>query len=141
MEPVTPADEARTDLLCQAFQACIDGPEPAAERTAEFTIDGAAYYRVTPAQRTALLVMATRRVWNLNAAIEDPQLPHQIVSIRVADGIAVTCNCLRRPGPVPGGTRGAPRQLIAVRAGTVPFTVPEALAAWRGWHEKQGVQV
>jgi hypothetical protein len=139
-----PAAEARLDALLCAFQGCIDGPEPGAERTAQFTIDGAAYYAVTPGQRTALMIVASlqasRRIWNLNAVMEDPSLPHQIISVRVPGGLAVTCNCLILPGPVPG-RRGRPRQLIASRSDREAASAREVLAAWRNWHEKRGVIV
>jgi hypothetical protein len=72
--------------------------------------------------------------------LEDPALPHQVVQLRIAGGTAVTCNCLRGKGPVPG-SRGAPRQLIAVRTGNNVFTISEVLAAWRGWHEEQGIEL
>jgi hypothetical protein len=120
------------DALCQAFQAAIDGPEPAAARTAQFTVDGAAYYAVTPGQRTALMVLAPWRVWNLNATRRDPELPHQFVSLKIAAGLAVTCNCL---------ARGCPRQFIATHGDGEALDGSEALALWRGWHERRGVKV
>jgi hypothetical protein len=139
---VTPAAEARLDALLCAFQGCIDSPEPAAERTAWFTVDGAAYYAVTPAQRTALMIVAslqaTRRIWNLNAVTEDPALPHQVVSLVMRNGLAISCNCL---GARAHASRGRPRQFIEIRPLGAEFPVPEALAAWRGWHEQQGVSV
>lgn len=73
--------------------------------------------------------------------LEDPSLPHQIVSlITTAHGLSVTCNCLRRPAGK-GAGRGSPRELIAFRGLGKPFPWPDAVAAWRAWHEQRGVSV
>lgn len=67
--------------------------------------------------------------------LENPSLPHQIVSLLTGGGIAVTCNCLRHGG------RGCRRQLIAFRTLGQAFPWAEAVSAWRGWHADRGVSV
>ena len=52
--------------LRRKFQQFIDADVPAAERTAEFTIDGAAYYKITRAQRKILMEMAPEDVRKAN---------------------------------------------------------------------------
>jgi hypothetical protein len=60
--------------LARTFQAFIDSPEALdAERNAEFTIDGAAYYRITPAQRRELMALAPDDIIALNNP--DPVIP------------------------------------------------------------------
>jgi hypothetical protein len=56
----------RAKALAKTFQEFIDAKIPQEDRTAEFTIDGAAYYRVTPGQRTVLMAMAPAMVRQLN---------------------------------------------------------------------------
>jgi hypothetical protein len=51
--------ERKLSRLCRVFQGFIeDGQTPPGERTETFTVDGAAFYRVTPLQLTALLALA-----------------------------------------------------------------------------------
>jgi hypothetical protein len=59
------ADE-ELELLHRTFQLFIDDKRRLGDRTAEFTIDGAAYYQVTPGQRTVLMGMAPGEIRKLN---------------------------------------------------------------------------
>ena len=52
--------------LRRRFQEFIDADIPFPERTAEFTMDGVGYYRVTPAQRGILMEMAPEDVRKAN---------------------------------------------------------------------------
>lgn len=63
--------------------------------------------------------------------LEDPALPHQIVLFLVASNTAVSCNCLHHPG-LRGWTPIEARHV---------FPAADAKAAWRAWHEQQGVTV
>ena len=64
--------------------------------------------------------------------IENPDLPHQIVLARSDGHCAVSCLCLGKPG------NRRPHQIIEERSS---FTAAEAVAAYRDWHEQQGVSV
>lgn len=59
---------------------------------------------------------------------------HEIVirrSGRYGHALSVSCTCLRIPR---GGRSGH-----AVIAARPLFPAPEALAAWRAWHEREGI--
>jgi hypothetical protein len=77
----------------------------------------------------------------LPAMLEDPAAAHQIrISCDTNPGstrLIVTCTCLgRRKGK--GAGKGRPRAgIIEARTGTFPAA--EAAAAWRGWHEQEGI--
>jgi DNA-binding transcriptional ArsR family regulator len=59
--------DRRTGRLRQAFQGFIDDEQtPPGERTEAFTIDAAAYYKVTPLQFTALLALAPPDIAAMN---------------------------------------------------------------------------
>jgi hypothetical protein len=65
---MAPGDEVMAmELLARTFREFISAPEILAPRTETFTLDGAAWYRVTPGQRTVLMAMAPAAVWNLNS--------------------------------------------------------------------------
>lgn len=69
--PDRPADPAKADaLLMDALRGLLQGyigaSTPRPERTAMFSVDGAAYYLVTPAQRNVLLEAAPERIRKLN---------------------------------------------------------------------------
>jgi hypothetical protein len=63
--------------------------------------------------------------------MRDPSLPHQIV-LNFVQGrfIAVSCNCRYAPGGGGG--------YIPIEARTL-FPAADAMAAWRGWHARQGI--
>lgn len=63
---MTPDEERKLLFLCQTFQRCIDDKSTLTARSAEFTIDGAAYYRITPGQRALLMHMAPPHIRALN---------------------------------------------------------------------------
>lgn len=58
------------DLLARTFQGYIDSSEPDSLRTAEFTVDGAAYYRITPSQYAQLMSVAPADIRKLNTEQE-----------------------------------------------------------------------
>jgi hypothetical protein len=52
--------------LRDVFQHFISGRAPASARTAEFTVDGSGWYRITPGQRRILMSIATPAIRSLN---------------------------------------------------------------------------
>lgn len=58
--------------------------------------------------------------------------PHQAVLRNCGHGLAVSCTCLVSPG-------GRCRELIERRPGAFPAA--EAVAAWRAWHEREGIRL
>jgi hypothetical protein len=61
------AGEIAADLLFRTFQEFIDENKTTlAERTEDFTVDGCAYYRVTPGQREVLMTMAPEAYRRMN---------------------------------------------------------------------------
>lgn len=61
----------RAGDLFQVFQHFIDGQAPASARTAEFTVDGAGFYAITPGQRRILLAIAPPAIRSLNNDLDD----------------------------------------------------------------------
>jgi hypothetical protein len=82
------------ELTRRAFQQFIDAHVPPGWRTAEFTMDGAAYYGVTPGQRTALMAMAGPAIRALN----EPASTTEPRSGEHAMNHADACAELRRRG-------------------------------------------
>lgn len=69
--PAVPADPAEADALAmnqvrQALQGYIGDATPREERTAMWSVDGAAYYLVTPGQRKILQAAAPERIRAMN---------------------------------------------------------------------------
>lgn len=63
---------------------------------------------------------------------ELPPGQHQAVIRNLGHGLAVSCSCLGNPA-------GRSRKLIELREGAFPAA--EAIAAWRDWHEREGIQL
>ena len=63
--------EQQLETLFRTFQLYIDGDTPAAERTCPFTVDGAAWNRVTPVQRAVLMALAPPEIRYLNSETGD----------------------------------------------------------------------
>ena len=61
-------------------------------------------------------------------------MPHQLITRQVSGNFAVSCLC-RHTGTGLIRLRCEP---IEIRS---RWTVPEALAAWRAWHEREGITI
>ena len=59
--------------------------------------------------------------------LEDPQAAHRIDILYTSGMLTVTCPCLDAG------------QRIGARPGAFPAA--EAIAAWRAWHDEQGIEV
>ena len=57
---------------------------------------------------------------------------HRVVMRNIGHGLAVSCSCL-------GRAAGRSRKLIELREGTFPAA--DAIAAWRTWHEREGISL
>lgn len=55
------------ELLAKTLREFTADKDVLAPRTETFTLDGAAWYPVTPGQRTVLMGLATPAVWTLNS--------------------------------------------------------------------------
>jgi hypothetical protein len=91
---MTPDDELR--LLYRTFQRCIEDKSTLTRRSAEFTTDGAAYYRVTPGQRAALMAMAPEKIRALNEQERNSQMSREASTGHLYGGTRGV-----KPGPPP----------------------------------------
>lgn len=55
------------ELLAKTLREFTADKNVLAPRTETFTLDGAAWYRVTPGQRTVLMGLAPMDIWRLNS--------------------------------------------------------------------------
>jgi NTP pyrophosphatase (non-canonical NTP hydrolase) len=62
------SEDEELELLHRTFQLFIDEADPLGDRTEVFTVDGAAYCRVTPGQRAVLMSAAPEWIRALNTA-------------------------------------------------------------------------
>jgi hypothetical protein len=64
--------------------------------------------------------------------MEDRRAAHQITMLAPDGRLAVSCTCLR-PRP------GRPRVYIRVAGRDQAISGADAVAAWRAWHEAEGI--
>lgn len=78
------------------------------------------------------MTTVSARAGTPRVTFEDRSLPHQVVILALDGGrqLAVSCTCLH-----PRGSRGG----MVIESRTGAFPAGEALAAWRSWHEKEGI--
>ena len=98
-----PASTGNHDIamgeLTRVFQGFIDADSPAEARTEHFTIDGAAFYRVTPGQWRELMTLAPPDIAALNdEPASVPDWPPESLTAKLAGPCGCSCHSVTMSG-------------------------------------------